>query len=165
MTARTLDEAIKNAEHHVAYGKQLDEDYIGDSTVQRIDLEVLLQAAREYKKLIAVLPGVTLAELQAQVKAWTAEKGWDDDRTVGDLLMLMVSELSEALEEYRNPQIDPFKTRVVYGKPEGIPPELADVVIRILSFCGKFDIDLQEAVLQKMAYNVTREHRHGGKRV
>lgn len=106
----------------------------------------------------------TIAALQVQVKSWTAAKGWADNRTVGDLLMLMVSELAEALEEYRDWH-EPNAVRVQNGKPEGIPIELADVVIRILSFCGKYDVDLQEAVLQKMAYNETREHRHGGKRV
>lgn len=105
-----------------------------------------------------------ISALQEDVKRWTAEKGWKDDRSVGDLLMLMVSELAEALEEYRDWH-EPNAIRVQNGKPEGIPIELADLVIRILSFCGKYDVDLQDAVLRKMAYNETRPHRHGGKRV
>lgn len=110
------------------------------------------------------LPSPSLAWLQAEARRWAGEKGWIDDRGVGDLMMLMVTELAEAYEEYRDWH-EPAEIRIVAGKPEGIPIELADVVIRILSFCGKFEIDLQEAVLQKMAFNETRPHRHGGKRV
>ena len=108
--------------------------------------------------------GPSVAELQAAVHRWTIEKGWADARTVGDLLMLMVTEVAEAMEEWRNNHA-PNEIRVHAGKPEGSPIELADVVIRILSFCGKFEIDLQDAILRKMAYNATRPHRHGEKRV
>ena len=106
----------------------------------------------------------TVAWLQAETKKWAKLKGWEDDRGVGDLMMLMVTELAEAYEEYRDWH-EPGEVYVKDGKPEGIPVELADVVIRILVFCGKYDIDLQAVILQKMAFNNTREHRHGGKRV
>lgn len=111
----------------------------------------------------------SIAELQADIWRWTISKGWgaEDDkqmgRTIGDLLMLMVSELSEAYEEHRKWH-EPDEVYVHAGKPEGIPIELADCVIRILSFAGKHNINLQQAILDKMAYNETREHRHGGKR-
>ena len=113
----------------------------------------------------------TLAALQKECQRWCKEKGWEDDRTVGDLLLLMVTEIAEAYEEYRNHH-EPTEIYFNYDihdhkidKPEGIPIELADAVIRILSFCARFDIDLEAAVLQKMAYNETRPFRHGGKRV
>lgn len=46
-------------------------------------------------------------------------------------------------------------------KPCGIPSELADVVIRVLHFCGKHKIDLETAVAEKMAYNDSRPFKHG----
>lgn len=106
--------------------------------------------------------GSTVAELQEYIKQWSKDKGWFDDRSIGDLIALMHSELSEALEEHRNGH-EPAAVRVVAGKPEGIPIELADAVIRIISFCSRFDINLADAIDQKMAYNETRPHRHGGK--
>jgi len=51
------------------------------------------------------------------------------------------------------------------SKPEGIPIELADVVIRIFDLCGYYNIDLEHAIEEKMTYNKTRPHKHGGKRI
>ena len=50
-------------------------------------------------------------------------------------------------------------------KPEGVPTELADVVIRILDYCGRVGIDMQSIMAQKHAFNLQRPYRHGNKRV
>jgi NTP pyrophosphatase (non-canonical NTP hydrolase) len=47
------------------------------------------------------------------------------------------------------------------GKPEGIPAELADVVIRACQMSGEYGIDLVRAIREKMAYNATRPFKHG----
>ena len=96
------------------------------------------------------------------------DHGWHDQpRTVGDLICLMHSELSEALEEYRNGHApsEVYFNDSKPGKPEGIPVELADCVIRIFDFCGLYDIDLETILNQKMQYNATRPYRNGGKKV
>src|SRR5512139_716300 len=100
----------------------------------------------------------------ASVKA-----GWQDEpRSFGDLIALMHSELSEAFEEYRKGHAltETYSSGVEVGKlckPEGVPSELADTVIRICQCCGQYGIDLESAILQKMAYNTTRGHRWEGK--
>lgn len=48
-------------------------------------------------------------------------------------------------------------------KPEGIPSELADIVLRVCDMCGYYGIDLEAIITIKMEYNATRGHRHGGK--
>lgn len=48
-------------------------------------------------------------------------------------------------------------------KPEGIPVELADCIIRILDFCGKHKIDIDNTIKIKHEYNKTREYMHGKK--
>lgn len=82
-------------------------------------------------------------------------------------IMLMVSELSEGVEELRNgkgaaetyypgePNASGLK------KPEGLPSELADTVIRVLDFCFTEEIDLQSIIQEKLDFNKTRGHKHG----
>jgi NTP pyrophosphatase (non-canonical NTP hydrolase) len=92
-------------------------------------------------------------------------KGWHDPPpSVGEQVALLHSEVSEILEEYRK-QPHPFALRIEGGKPEGIPAEVADVFIRLMQFCGQYSIDVDAAVDVKMAHNLTRQRRHGGKRL
>lgn len=48
-------------------------------------------------------------------------------------------------------------------KPEGIAVEMADCIIRILDWCGKAGVDIDDVVERKMAYNETRPYKHGNK--
>ena len=112
---------------------------------------------------------------------------WDKEKSFGDFIALCHSKLSEALEEYRNLQYDTYwkcpkcKSHIYQDqlyllkhhlvcckepmKPEGIPIELADTIIRILDFCGEEGIDIEKAIDIKHKYNETRPYRHGGKNI
>lgn len=48
--------------------------------------------------------------------------------------------------------------------PDGIPSELADILIRVFDICGAYGVDIETAVREKMAFNARRPERHGGKR-
>ena len=98
----------------------------------------------------------TIKELQARAYRVAADHGFHDtDRDFGAILMLMVSELAEAYEAYRNN----IKTSE-HGFP-AISEELADVVIRVLDTAEAMGIDLEDIIMKKMDYNETRPHMHG----
>ena len=90
---------------------------------------------------------VKLCHQIAKEKGW-----WDKERSDGEAIALMHSELSEALEAMRN-----------HGPKKDIAEELADCCIRIFDYCGEKGIDLGEALLKKIEYNKTRPYRHGKK--
>jgi NTP pyrophosphatase (non-canonical NTP hydrolase) len=58
-----------------------------------------------------------------------------------------------------SPEMKPYIKR----KPEGVPTEMADVVIRVMDFCAEHGIDLAGEILAKMEYNEGRPFQHGGK--
>lgn len=78
------------------------------------------------------------------------------DRNKGELLMLVVSEIAEAMEgERKNLQDDKLPHRKM------AEVELVDALIRIFDYSAAYGYDLQGAFEEKMAYNAHREdHKH-----
>ena len=106
-----------------------------------------------------------LNDLAKSIHENAVEHGWwDEDRKFPEIVALIHSEVSEALEEYRNGH----RPDEVYcgegGKPEGIPVELADAIIRILDYCAHEAIDIESILLRKHEYNHDRPYKHGGKK-
>lgn len=147
-----------------------------------------------------------LAQMQQQVREVNEANGWfESDRTFGEDIALLHSEVSEMLEAFRETGTEeparfvrggeeeyvswPEPIREMadtihedgairfdqdeevllaqYGvvKPEGIGSEAADVLIRLLDTCERWKVDLDHEFERKIAFNATRGHRHGGKRL
>ena len=75
---------------------------------------------------------------------------------------LFSSEVAECTEEVRKPNFDPRATYLSEkGKPEGLPAELADIIIRVTEYAHALGINIQQAVIDKHEYNKTRPYKHG----
>lgn len=106
---------------------------------------------------------------------------YDKPIEVGTQLMLIVSELSEALEADRkgrhadHEEIDTLENESYSWADSPITymdtfektvkdsheDEIADAVIRLLDYAGAKGIDLEWHIYHKLEYNKTREPKHG----
>lgn len=116
-----------------------------------------------------------LNELARQFHERSKAKGfWDEERETGTLLMLIVSELSEALEADRKNKHanmpffnfdvdtgDSFEDAFKKNIKDTFEDEIADVAIRLLDLIGKMGIDIEKHISLKMQYNATRPYKHG----
>lgn len=117
--------------------------------------------------------GNTITSIATAINKTAREHGWweNGERNFGEVIALIHSEASEALEEWRNGRsVDEiwwnapnYDKNMKGAKPEGVPIELADIVIRVFDFCAQMNIDIEQAILTKMRYNESRPYRHGNK--
>lgn len=133
----------------------------------------------------------TINEYEDSTEAVNGYNGWlEKGKSIEEDVALLHSEISELYEEHRNGHTpnevyfthdkkcefkpgeiatrgpNPEDYAVVaccVWKPEGIPTEVADEFIRLLDFCRRHRIDLAFETRRKLAYNLTRGYRHGGK--
>ena len=96
------------------------------------------------------IKGKSLNELARICHDIAVSKGfWDKERNIGEALMLIVTELAEAMEAYR------------LQHQEGFNEEIADAFIRLFDLCGGLNIDIEDEIAKKSDKNKERPYRHG----
>jgi len=127
----------------------------------------------------------TLNTLAQQCHQTAKDKGfWDNEnsrRSIGELLMLVTSELAEALEADRKGRYcayireeekramevidgqEQYAAQFITHIKDTFEDEIADAIIRLLDLCAHCNIDIDFHVRAKMRYNQGRERLHGKK--
>lgn len=122
---------------------------------------------------------MTISEAIAKTVEVNKANGWHDIKTTfAERCMLVVTEISEAVEQDRNAsrkeadlllcdKSSPhqgFKAAFEMYVKDTIPDELADAVIRCFDIAGAEGYDLQKHIELKLKYNAMRGKLHGGKK-
>lgn len=115
---------------------------------------------------------INIDELVRVIGSDNEANGWHEDWNLKEKLLMVHTEVSEAVEELRTDKPDFYlsKTEFVVDeslceipKPEGFSVEIADTIIRLLDICYKEQIDISYMINIKLHYNRLRGYRHGGK--
>lgn len=117
-------------------------------------------------------------DLAKQIHQNARDKGFfDEEKNIGEMLCLIHSEVSEALEADRKNKYLKSSIEAVNGYVSDedfrrsfathvkgtFEEEMADIIIRVLDMCAFKGIDIEQHIKAKMRYNALREHRHGKK--
>ncbi|WP_026212625.1 nucleotide pyrophosphohydrolase [Longispora albida] len=89
--------------------------------------------------------------LHARLRAFTADRGWEEYHTPKNLVMALAGETGELVAEFQ--WLSPEKSAAVMTDPEAaarVSSEMADVFIYLSQLAMRLGIDLHEAAHTKL---------------
>lgn len=95
-----------------------------------------------------------LKRLRNEVDQFALERDWDQFHSVKNLAMALAVESSELLEIFQ--WMSENESNAILNNPlklEKVEDEVADVFVYLLRLSGKLNIDIETAVIKKMAKN------------
>ena len=100
-------------------------------------------------------PTDRLEALRAQLRAFVAERDWDQFHTPKNLAMALVAEAGELVEHFQwlTPEASGNLPDEVHAEVE---LEIADVLLFLLRLCDRLDIDLAAAAKRKLVLNAKK---------
>ncbi len=148
------------------YGlESIPEEQKSDKCFYYVDADEIKQGVsmnNDYSELVFSSFIEVFNEVQKKVHLNAVEHGWwEEDRSDGELIALIHSELSEGLEYLRKDESGESDHIPNYL---GIEEEYADVIIRIMDHAQKRGWDIVGAIVAKIRYNKTRPYKHGNKK-
>jgi NTP pyrophosphatase (non-canonical NTP hydrolase) len=118
--------------------------------------EVILSEPHLIKEgmLISTALNLLAKEIRADNETWWRNPATGEKLTRNrpEMMMLMVSEIAEAMEGFRKDLMD---DKLPHRKMETV--EFADLFIRLMDYVGEFCPDFGEAVAEKWEFNKTRK--------
>jgi NTP pyrophosphatase (non-canonical NTP hydrolase) len=91
-------------------------------------------------------------ELRELIREFVSERDWDKFHTPKNLATALSVEASELLEPFQW-LVSGDKSELDEAKETAIRHEMADVLVYLVRLADKMDVDLFQAVLEKMALN------------
>lgn len=96
-----------------------------------------------------------LAELKNKIKQFVEERDWQQYHTPKNLSMSLAVEASELMELFLWVEGEASK-EVIVNKHKAVKEELADIGIILLNFCMRYNIDLAQAIENKLKLNAQK---------
>ncbi|MGL6169240.1 MAG: nucleotide pyrophosphohydrolase, partial [Fusobacteriaceae bacterium] len=97
-----------------------------------------------------------LKEIKALVKKFRDDRDWNQFHKPKDLAISLSLEASELLECFQWKSDQDIQEMVAKGDIEHIKHEVADVAVYLLHICDQLDIDLYQAIREKMELNMAK---------
>lgn len=95
---------------------------------------------------------MNMQKIQTIIKEFSAQRDWDKHHNPKNLAMALSVETAELVEIFQWLTLEQCEN-LNLAKKEHLKEEIADVAVYLLRICMAYDINLEEAIIEKMKKN------------